>query len=112
MTTLLSLPARPDAPVACDLSAAEDTVPDRMAEYRRLFDRALIERTSTETTTTFTLATHAGVQDWVLDLVRREAACCPFLSYDVTADADRITWTISGADLGVLDEILAPALSD
>jgi hypothetical protein len=112
MTTLLSLPARPDAPVACDMSAAEDTVPDRMAEYRRLFDQALIERTSTEATATFTLATHPGVREWVLDLVRREAACCPFLSYDVTTDADRIIWTISGADLDVLDEILASASSD
>ncbi len=109
MTTLLSIAARPDAPIACDMTAAEDTVPDRMAEYRRLFEQALIERTSTETTSTFTLAAKPGIQDWVLDLVRREAACCPFLSYEVTSDDGRITWMISGQDLGVLDEILAPA---
>ncbi len=108
MTTLLSIAARPDAPIACDMTVAEDTVPDRMAEYRRLFEQALIERTSTETMSTFTLSSKPGIQDWVLDLVRREAVCCPFLSYDVTTDAGRITWTISGADLGVLDGILAP----
>lgn len=108
MTTLLSIAARPDAPIACDMTAAEDTLPDRMAEYRLLFDQALVARTSTETTTSFTLAAKPGVQDWVLDLVRREAACCPFLSFEVTTDDGRITWTISGADLGLLDEILAP----
>jgi hypothetical protein len=108
MTTLLSIAARPDAPIACDLSAAEDTVPERMAEYRRLFDRALVDRTSTGTGTTLTLAALPGVQEWVLDLVRREAACCPFLSYEVTASDGHVAMTISGEDVGVLDEILAP----
>ena len=108
MTTLLSITARPDAPIACDMTVAEDTVPDRMAEYRRLFEQALIERTSTGTTSSFTLAAKPGVRDWLLDLAQREAACCPFLSYEVTTDEGHLTWTISGADLGVLEDILAP----
>ena len=68
MTTLLSITAHPDASVACDMTGAEDTLADRLAEYRRLFDHALLGRTSTDTATTFRLADRPGVQDWVLDL--------------------------------------------
>lgn len=79
-----------EAPLACDVTAAEDTLADRFAEYRRLFDHALVHRRSSESTTTFRLADRPGVRDWVLDLVRREAACCPFQSYEVTVDGDHI----------------------
>jgi len=51
----------------------------------------------------------------VLDLVRREAACCPFLSYEVDADGEQIQWRttgIGGADMAVLDEFLATADPD
>ena len=60
------------------------------------------------------------MRDWVLDLVRREAACCPFLSYEVDLEDDeQIVWTTSGglgaSDMAVLDEFLAgpaPARGD
>ena len=114
MTKLLSIPARPDAPAACDLTAAEDTLAERMAEYRRLFDHALLGRESTDSSTTFRFAARPGVQEWLLDLVRREAAYCPFLSYDVDAlddpGGDQIAWTTGGlgaTDVVVLDEFLA-----
>src|SRR5680860_1070580 len=81
MNMLLSILASPEAPIACDMTAAEDTLAQRLAEYRRLFDHALVQRESTESRTTFRLADRPGVRDWVLDLVRREAACCRFLSY-------------------------------
>ena len=99
MTKLLSITAHPDAPVACDMTGAEDTLADRIAEYRRLFDHALLGRESTDTATTFRFAARPGVREWVLDLVRREAACCPFLSYEVDLEAGRrpeIVWTTSG----------------
>ena len=48
MTNLLSIQASPEAPVACDMTAAEDTLAERMAEYRRLFDHALAHRESTD----------------------------------------------------------------
>ena len=83
MTNLLSITAHPDAAVACDMTGAEDTLADRIAEYRRLFEHALLGRESTDTATTFRFADRPGVREWVLDLVRREAACCPFLSYEV-----------------------------
>jgi hypothetical protein len=111
MTTLLSIAARPDAPIACDMTAAEDTLAGRLAEYRRLFDHALVARDSTATTTTFRLAARPGVRDWALDLARREAACCPFLSYRVEEVGDEIVWTASGglgaSQMSVLDEYLA-----
>ena len=113
MTTLLSITANPDAPVACNLTIADETLPERMAEYRRLFDHALLGRDSTGTTATIRLATSPGVQEWVLDLVRREAACCPFLAYEVDAESTQIVWTISGleaADLAVLDDLLSGAV--
>lgn len=111
MTKLLSITASPDAPVACDMTGADDTLAERLTEYRRLFDHALLGRESTDTTTTFRLANRPGVLDWVLDLVRREAACCPFLSYEVDREGELIVWTTSGglgaSDMATLDEFLA-----
>ncbi len=112
MTTLLSITAQPGAPVACDMTAAEDTLAERMAEYRRLFDHALVGRDATDSSTTFRLAGRPGIRDWVLDLVRREAACCPFLSYEVHSEGDEIVWTTGGlgaSDMAVLDEFLVGA---
>ena len=109
MTKLLSIPATPDAPIACDMTTAIDSLAERRAEYRRLFEHALIGRDSTDTATTFWLADRPGVRDWVLDLIRREAACCPFLSYDVDDEGDRIVWATTGlgaADMAVLDDFL------
>ena len=45
--------------------------------------------------------------------MRREAACCPFLSYEVDLQDDQILWTTSGglgaSDMAVLDEFLTGA---
>lgn len=115
MTNLLTIAAHPDAPVACDMTDAEDTLVDRIAEYRRLFGHALLGRDSTDTATTFRFADRPGVREWLLDLVRREAACCPFLSYEVnlesSLDGQEIVWTTSGgvgaSEMAVLDEFLS-----
>jgi hypothetical protein len=113
MTQLVSITARPDAPVACDLTGAEDTLAQRLSEYRRLFEHALLDRQSTATATTFRLAARPGVRDWVLDLIRREAACCPFLSYEVDQVGEELVWTTSGgvgaSEMAVLDDFLADA---
>ena len=117
MTKLLSIAARHESPIACDMTHAEDTLVDRIAEYRRLFEHALLGRESTDTATTFRFRDQPGVREWLLDLVRREAACCPFLSYDVhldgSADGQEIVWTTSGgvgaSEMSVLDEFLAGA---
>jgi hypothetical protein len=110
MTKLLSIAPRPDALIACDMSSAPDTPSQRLAEYRRLFESALTGRESTPTATTFRFAALPGVREWVCDLVNREAACCPFLSYEIDQEGDEIVWTTSGglgaSDMGILDEFL------
>ena len=109
MTKLLSITAPPDAPIACDMTEAQDTLVERLAEYRRLFEHALVSRTSTEDETTFRFAARPGVREWVLDLVPREAACCPFLSYEVDHEDDQIVWVTRGfgaSDWAVMEEFL------
>ena len=115
MTKLLSIDASPEAPIACDMRGASDTLAQRLAEYRRLFDHALVERDTTPTTTIFRFTARPGVADWVRDLVTREAACCPFLSYEVETDGDQIVWTTTGlgtSDLAVFDELFQVSASE
>jgi hypothetical protein len=45
----------------------------------------------------------------VCDLAKREAACCPFLSYEIVEEDEKIVWTTTGlgaSDIAVLDEFL------
>lgn len=42
-------------------------------------------------------------------MVTREAACCPFLSYEVVSDGDHVVWTTTGpgaSDLVIVDEFV------
>jgi hypothetical protein len=89
----LIIEATPDAPVACDMAGAPDTPEERLAEYGRLFEHALVGRQRTGEGVVLTLAAKPGVPEWLTDLVRREAACCPFFSYSVVFEDDRIVWT-------------------
>jgi len=111
MTVLLSIRPAPDAPIACDMRTASETLEERLAEYRRLFEHALIGRSSSSSATTFRFAVRPGVAEWVCDLARREAACCAFLSYEVVAEGDEILWTTSGglgaSEMAAIDEVLA-----
>ena len=96
MTTTLHLPARAGAAIACDMTTASDTPDERLREYDRLFAEAMLGRERREDAVVFTFG--AQTQDWVEDLARREAACCPFADYRVEADGDSVTWTISNPD--------------
>jgi hypothetical protein len=109
MTKLLSIAARADAPIACDMRGAQDTLRQRLAEYRRLFQHALLDRESSATATTFRFAARPGVRDWVCGRAKREAACCPFLSYEIVEEDEEIVWTTAGlgaSDIAFLDEFL------
>lgn len=88
---MLDLPARPDAPIACDLSGAPDTAEERLQAYRDLFAHSLLARERRPGATV--LSFRADAQGAVQELARREAACCPFLSYRVEP---AVVWTISG----------------
>ena len=90
----MQLPARPEAPIACDMTTARDTPDERLAEYEVLFAQELLsrERRADAVVLTFPTAVRAQVED----LARREHACCPFLGYRVESDGDRVVWTITG----------------
>jgi hypothetical protein len=110
MTKLLSISPKPDASIACDMTAATDTLAERLAEYRRLFEHALVVRESTEEATVFRFAARPGVREWVCDLAEREAACCSFLAYEIDEEGDEIVWRTSGglgdSEMAVLDRFL------
>lgn len=110
MTKLLSIAPRPGAPYACDMSSATDNLAERLGEYRRLFEYALTGRQSTATATTFRFTARPGVREWVCDLAKREAACCPFLSYEIDEEGEEIVWTTAGglgaSEMGILEEFL------
>jgi hypothetical protein len=98
MTTtsdLLSTQEKPNAPIACDLTGAPDTPEERLAEYERLFSHALAGRQRTADAVDLKFAAKPGVAEWVTDLARREAACCPFLTHHVSTDGAYVTWRAS-----------------
>ena len=95
------------------MTAAEDTLAERIAEYRRLFDHALEQRESTESTTTFRLADRPGVRDWVLDWCDARLPAARSSPTRSTSTTTHVVWTVSGgvgaSDMAVLDEFFASA---
>jgi hypothetical protein len=106
---ILSIEATPGVPIACNMSDARDTPRERLAEYGRLFAHAMIGRQRTATGVEFTLAAKAGVVGWVSDLVRREAACCPFFSYRLEEKGGCIVWCTS-SDAGAAAQAMLEEL--
>lgn len=96
METILLIPINPAAPIACDMSAATDTADERLEEYRQLFTRALLNVERQPGAVEFLFAAKPGIREWCIDLAEREAACCPFLGYHLTADPDVVRWTTTG----------------
>jgi hypothetical protein len=101
MTNVLHLPARADAPIACDMSTASDTPDERLAQYGRLFERALVRRDRHHHSIVFAFRATPGTRAQVEDLARREAACCPFLDYRVEATGDEVSYTITNPSTGL-----------
>jgi hypothetical protein len=110
MTDLLHIQARPGAPIACDMSTASDTPDERLADYKRLFASALRDRERHADGVVFWFRADPGTRAAIDSLVRREAACCPFLDYRVETVRDEVRWTttntIRGAARGDVDVIL------
>jgi len=106
MTCVLHLPARADAPIACDMSTASDTPEERLAEYQRLFEHALLGRERRDDSVVLSFRTGPGTREAVESLVAREAACCPFLDYRVEALGDELRWTTTGDSRPGVDVIL------
>ena len=93
MSDLLHIPARLDAPVACDMRTAVDTPDERIREYARLFESALVGRERRPGSVVLTFRADPDVRAWVEEMVRREAACCPFVDYRVETVGDEVIWT-------------------
>jgi hypothetical protein len=93
------------------MSSAQDTPPERIAEYRRLFDEAMAGKERTATGIRFRFHARPGVEVRVRDLAAREKACCPFFGFDVTAEGDEVLWdaavTDNDAARAVLEEFYA-----
>jgi len=105
-TQALFIPATPGAPIACDMTGAPDTPEEWFAEYGRLFAHALVDRQRAGDAVVFTFAAKPGVVEWAADLARREAACCPFSTYEVTSDGQRVVWRTSSQAGPVAQTIL------
>jgi hypothetical protein len=89
--------------IACDMTEAPDTAEERMAEYDRLFTRALAGRDRTGSGVRLRFRADDGVEAWVRDLAVREKACCPFYDFDVCTTDGQVWWEISLVD-GVTDD--------
>ena len=108
MTTSVHLAAALDAPIACNMSLASDNPGERLAEYRRVFERSLLRRERRDDAVVFVL--RADSAPAVAGLARREAECCPFLEYRVEPSGDEVIWTIAdpvGRASATLDEFYA-----
>ena len=70
--------ARLTTPLVCDMTSAADSPQERMDEYGRLFQQALLGRGRSSDGLTFTFRGDNGVEPWVRDLSRRESECCAF----------------------------------
>ncbi|NUT39754.1 MAG: hypothetical protein HOV86_07150 [Thermoactinospora sp.] len=85
-------------PVVCDMSTAQDTVEERLQEYRRLFGRHLAGRERTGQGVRFLLRAEAGVEEWVRDLAVREKACCAFFAFEVSVEGEHVVWECAVSD--------------
>jgi hypothetical protein len=89
------------------MTGATDTPAERIAEYGRLFTQSLLGRSRTGTGIRFRFRADPGVADWVLDLARREQACCAFFSFAVYASGAEVWWDTSAVDDELARQILA-----
>jgi hypothetical protein len=98
-------------PIVCDMSAAPDTAVERVAEYQRLFARALVGRDRTQDGIVFRFRAEDGIEAWVRDLADREKSCCAFFTFTVTTVGTQVRWAASVVDddiaRAVLDELYA-----
>ncbi len=81
---------------ACSLSGPE--LADRMSEWDKLRDEALIEETTMEQRV---VARYERREDVVLRLralIAAEASCCPFLRFELVEDGDVLRLEVTGLE--------------
>jgi hypothetical protein len=77
------------------MTGAHDTPDQRLADYARLFERALARRERRPDGVEFRFRASPEVRETVEDLAQREAACCPFLDYRIETTGDELAWVIT-----------------
>ena len=92
--------------IVCDMTGAPDTGQERLAEYARLFESALVSRERTPGAMRWWLRNDEGIEAWAKDLAARENACCAFMTTTVTAAGDRVLWESTAIDDPVAREVL------
>jgi hypothetical protein len=90
--------AESEPPVACDMTGAPDTGPERLAEYARLFETAYLGRDRDHTGARWLLRAGPGIEDWARDLANRENACCAFLTNTISREGDLVIWRVTTID--------------
>ena len=78
--------------IVCTIGQSDDT--EQLLEWRDLQHKAR-DVVAIESGARMTLP--ASMTDQVQDLARREAACCAFLTLDITVEADNITLEVTAA---------------
>jgi hypothetical protein len=94
---------QPDLPIVCTLDSAQRV--ERQQEFEDLARANLVGRDREEGRVRLLYRRSDAVETAVRDLVRRESACCAFLTFDLRPDADALILEISGpaGAEGVLD---------
>jgi len=80
------------APLFCDMRGAPDTPQERTADYRRLFQAALVGRDREERMVRFRFDRSAVDEAAVRSLVARERVCCPFFDIRLSTAGDELWW--------------------
>lgn len=98
-----------DVPVACTLRPA--ALADRRATWRRLDDRALLERADAPGGVRAVYAALDGVEEELRELVRREADCCAFAGWQLSRDGDAVVLAVTSSGTGAeaVRAMFAPA---
>jgi hypothetical protein len=99
----------PDLPIACTLSPGEMT--ERMALTEALAADGLLDRAATASGLRVRLRDTPEIARRTRELIAAEAACCPFLEFELRrADGDLVL-DITGPDgaRAVIDLLFAPA---
>lgn len=85
--------ARTEPPFACSLSAEGQA--QRVADFRDLAERALVDRERTEDAVVLRFCGGEEVKSAVRDLARREKECCPFFTFGFEERPDGLALSVS-----------------
>jgi MerR family copper efflux transcriptional regulator len=85
-----------ELPIACSLSATE--LPARLAQMAELGRDALADVELSGTHATVRFAAGAGVRERVTSVVAAEAACCAFLTIQVSDEPDTVVLDITAPE--------------